>query len=79
MGYVILLLCAWGIWKTSYQVQEGGIPKWIEAHLGFVQVWRVTYPDGGVTRLMDKAEVTNYRDIFGGKIWIDYKKGRWGN
>lgn len=35
--------------------------------------WRVTYPDGGMTRKMDLLRALECWYAFGGMIWIDYQ------
>lgn len=35
--------------------------------------WRVRYPDGRLTRLLCYSEAWNLREIFGGKLFIDYE------
>jgi len=34
--------------------------------------WRVTYKDGGMTRLLRLGEAFSLKEIFGGRLWIDY-------
>lgn len=36
--------------------------------------WRVTYPNKeGTTRLLGYGEAKSLKDVFGGKLWIDYE------
>jgi len=37
--------------------------------------YRVTYPDGRKTIALHRAEAIGLRDVFGGNMWLDYKRG----
>lgn len=51
------------------------IKKWFIAQLTNKPVWRATYRDGRITRLMSYNECKGYTDVYGGKVWIDYQQG----
>ena len=36
------------------------------------RTWRVTYPDGKETRLLGYSEAKGCKEVFGGKMWVDY-------
>lgn len=38
-------------------------------------VWRVTYKDGRMTRLLRYNDAWNLKKCFGGKLWVDYENG----
>lgn len=46
---------------------------WFRANFLDYRYWRVTYKDGKETRLLYYAEAKGLKDVFGGKLWIDYK------
>ena len=53
----------------------GKILKWIIANTSDRLVWRVKYLDGRKTRLLSYHEASNLKQIYGGKLYIDYEKG----
>ena len=48
------------------------IKIWFRAQLFDWPYWRVTYPDGKRTHCLHLEEAKGLRDIFKGKMWIDY-------
>lgn len=49
------------------------IKIFVEAFLGYPR-WRVTYPDGGMTRRIDLFFAIDLWFEGGGIIWIDFEK-----
>lgn len=47
---------------------------WFRATLLDWPYWRVTYKDGTTTYRIYRAEAEGLRDVFNGKMWIDYSK-----
>jgi hypothetical protein len=46
---------------------------WWKANMLDYPYWRVTYKDGKQTSLLYWREASNLKDVFNGKLWIDYK------
>ena len=45
---------------------------WFQANFSSSKLWRVTYKDGKRTRLINRHEAWNLKEIYGGQMWIDY-------
>lgn len=52
------------------------IKIWLIANTTQRKCWRVTYPDGGMTRLLSYGEAINLKWIYGGVLWIDYENAK---
>lgn len=48
------------------------IKIWFRAVFLDYPYWRLTYPDGGMTRKLTWFEAYSLKQTFGGKLWIDY-------
>ncbi len=48
------------------------IKIWFRAVVLDYPYWRVTYKDGGITRLLLLGEAVSLVFIWGGRLWIDY-------
>jgi hypothetical protein len=48
------------------------IKIWIRARFCDWPYWRVTYNNGERTYRLHYREAKGLRDVFGGKLWIDY-------
>lgn len=45
---------------------------WFRAVLLDYWYWRVTYPDGKQTRKLSYGEAKSLKQVYGGKLWVDY-------
>lgn len=48
------------------------ISIWWQAWTTSCRCWRVTYKDGKRTYPLSYSEAKGLRDVFNGKMWIDY-------
>jgi hypothetical protein len=48
------------------------IKIWLRAVILNYPYWRVTYRDGGMTRLLRLGEAASLATIFSGRLWVDY-------
>jgi len=48
------------------------VATWWKATMLDYPYWRVTYKDGKRTRLLYWREANGLKDVFNGKLWIDY-------
>lgn len=78
------LCIIWGIWFIVYKrylkptirtKHINKFRKWVTAHTTNYPVWRVTYQDGERTYCLPYLEARGLKQVFNGKMWIDYDKG----
>jgi hypothetical protein len=48
------------------------VVTWWKAVMLDYPYWRVTYNDGNRTRLLYRREAKGLKEVFNGKLWIDY-------
>ena len=58
--------------KIMTDIMGRKIKIWFRAVVLDYPYWRVTYKDGGITRLLLLGKAASLATIFGGKVWIDY-------
>jgi len=49
------------------------INAWSIANLTSCEVWYAVYPDGRKTRRLGHREAKSCKDIWGGKLYVDWK------
>jgi len=59
--------------SNKFYTMLAAVRTWFRANFQDYPYWRVTYKDGKRTRLLYWGEAHSLKQVFGGKLCIDYE------